>query len=723
MHTLVLDLHGGLPALGAADVVLYRPRAEGRLAWLGGPALVSATDTDLAEAGASVRTHLARRGGAAWQLVALLALPAGGDALDGSALTDQLDRLQRGVLAPLAAAGWRPARVVALALDGLDRDHRGVPTDAAARLRWKLDTYGMARVARDIDALLEAPERDALDALVDRHPALLNEADLADVVAAWTRPRRPPGVRLDQRLATLAPELRAALNAGRTAVLSALDRHLGLADASASEGPASRFVRRGVLRQVRDRFAEALDALRTVEAWQGFDPAATLRRIVRHTLSADALAHDTVRLRLRLDRQPAPALQRSLLRLAYAVAALAEVADRADLLKSGQSYVAEVELDDERLSALADAYGRRLDRALRDVRHRLDEPLVTTVAFVDDPDCGCARTLDLRGRYRDVERWARVGPVRGADDLRWDTWAERITADLDAAEAEADAHIEACVREEAARFPAPQPRRLDRPAEAVARDEAEAFRAQQRALLATVVPPRGAGWDAAAHGEAVAPRLYSRPVGRVVALWALGGAVVLALPYLAETLATPTPFAEERAWWLGGLALSGLLVAVAVLVGRWVTLRRRWRAAARAAKEALAAVQARYRLRTDRLAQGCALRAAHQRVEAARAAEQEAGRQRLLLRFHETQLQQHQRLAADLRGRLPDADAAAFAEAPADAPDTLDPARPVYANAVYHLTHRPGPPGDPARLVVNRSEHALDTPRLAGLAALRLNAE
>lgn len=725
MHTLVLDLHGGLPGLGAAEVLLYRLRAEGRLSWHTGPALAHASAATLHATADAVRTHLARRQVGAWQLVVLVDLPAGGHPLDGTALVDQLDRTQRHLLPPLVEAGRRPSRVTLLALDALERDHRGVPTDPAARLRWKLDTYGMARVAPEIDLLLDASQRAALSALIEAQPRLLAEDDLAAVAAAWSVLDRPEGVRLDQRITTLAPEQRATLDASRAAVLDALETALGLDDAPLPAEPVrSRFGRADACAATRARFEEDLDALTTVAAWQRFDPAATLRRAVRQTLSLDALAQQTVLLRLRLDRLPVRAQQQSLLRLTYAVAALAEVADRPPLLKPGQPYVAAVDLDDGRLVALVGAYQQRLDRVRRDVERKLDEPLVEALDLVRDPDCGCDRTLDVRGRFDTADRWSRVRPLRDTDDLRWDTWADGIAAALTSTRDEADAHIAACVRAEAARFPTPQPHRLTEPLDTLVRREGEAYRQQQRALLGSVVPPDGDGWDEAAHADAVAPRLYSRPVVRVALLWALGGVLVFALAYLAEALGSPVPFAPERAGWLGGLAVVGLLPAVGVLVGRWVALRRRWREAAHEAKEAFAGVQARYRLRTDRLAQACALRATRQRLDASLAAERAAGQRRLQLRHHAAQLQQHHRIADSLRALLEPRDASGFVDpAPPDVRlgNGLDPAKPAYANEAYHLTHRPGPPDSPARLVVNRSEHALDSPRLVGLDVLRLD--
>ncbi|MEL7363030.1 MAG: hypothetical protein AAFN13_13235, partial [Bacteroidota bacterium] len=237
-----------------------------------------------------VRTHLTRHQVGPWVFVPLLDLPAGGDPLDGTALADQLDRLQRLIEAPLAARGLRPQRTVALTLDALARDHRGVPTDPAARLRWKLDTHGMARVAPEIDTLLDAPQRAAMDALVGQNPALLDATEIQAIAGAWTVPERPEGVRLDQRLDTLTPELRAAYDDARETALAALAACLDLSnDGSDAPGDhldgSSRFARRTHRLALLDRFEDDLDALGTVAAWQGFDPAGALRLAARQLLS------------------------------------------------------------------------------------------------------------------------------------------------------------------------------------------------------------------------------------------------------------------------------------------------------------------------------------------------------------------------------------------------------------------------------------------------------
>ncbi|MEO1075078.1 MAG: hypothetical protein AAFX41_03815 [Bacteroidota bacterium] len=728
MHTLVLDLHGGLPGLGVAELVLYRPRAAGTLAWVHGGVLRQLSDAELGRTADDVRTHLTRHQVGPWMLLPLLDLPRGGDPLDGSTLTDQLDRLHRFVLEPLAERGLKPSRTVAITLDGLDRDHRGVPTDPAARLRWKLDTFGMARVDRDIDDVLGAPQRAALNAIVAEHPALLDATEVEAIAEHWRVPERPPGVRLDQRLATLTPELRAEFDAARTAVMDATEAALHLdepQEAEASKGQRSRFIRRRPREALRDRFAEDLDALETVASWQAFDPAAALRLGARRLLSMEAVATHTTVVRLRLTRQPVPALQRSLLHLAYAIVAFAEMGHRPELVKRRQRYAATVDIDESGLAAAVELYRQRLERAHRDVRQRLDEPLVDTVPLVRDPDCGCTRALDVRGRFEEVDRWMRVGPVRGTDDLRWDSWANSVGTDLRATEAEADAHIAACVRSDAARFPVPQPHRLTQPIETLARTESDALDAKQRTLFSAVVPTSSADWNEQTWAEAVAPRLYSRPLGRVVGLWICVGAVLFALPYLAESLTSTVPFAQERAWWLGGLIGAGIAPALGVLVGRWMKLRRTWRAAAHDAKEAFAAVQSRYRLRKDRLAQGCELRAARQRVRALRAAEGDAGHQRLRLRHHATQLQHHLALATALRDRTPRASVSAStpAQLASNPGDRLDLALPPYRNTVYQLTHRPGLSSPPVRLLVNRSEHELAAAELVGLAALTLDAE
>ncbi|MEM6782571.1 MAG: hypothetical protein AAF624_02425 [Bacteroidota bacterium] len=731
MHTLVLDLHGGLPGLGAADVLLYRPRAEGKLAWLSGGRLAQLRDVEVARVGDVVRTHLTRHQVGPWVFVLLLDLPSGGDPLDGSALTDQLDRVQRFIEAPLAARGLRPKRTVALTLDALARDHRGVPTDPAARLRWKLDTHGMARLAPEIDTLLDAPQRAAMDALVGQIPALLDATEIQTIAGAWTVPERPEGVRLDQRLDTLTPELRGAFDAARATALTALAEHLDLgsdspdASSEALDGP-SRFARRTHRLALLDRFEDDLDALSTVADWQAFDPTVALRLAARQLLSLEAITERTTVVRLRLERQPLPALQQSLLHLAYTLVALVEVGAQRAMVKPRQRYVATVSLDEDRLALLVDAYRQRLDRALREVGQRLDEPLVDALPLVRDPDCGCERTLDVRGRFAAVDRWTQVGPVRRTDDLRWDTWADSVRTDLDTTASDADAHIAACIRADAARFPAPQSHRLDQPIEAFVQAEADSFRAKQRSLLASVVPSAIDAWDEAAHTDTIASRLYSRPVGRVVALWTLGGVLLFSLPYLAAAFSTAVPLAEDRLWWLGGVAAAGLLPAIGVLVGRWFSLRRRWRATALAAKEALAAVQARYRLRTDRLAQGCDLRAARQRVDAAQSAEHEAGQQRLRLRHHATQLRHHLTLAESFSATMPDRTETRQRDpvpATMGLGQGLDPDRPAYQNPVYQPTYRPGPPDAPVRFIVNRSEHGLSSPRLTGLATLRLDTE
>ncbi|HEX5725345.1 MAG TPA: hypothetical protein VFX98_07750, partial [Longimicrobiaceae bacterium] len=134
MKTFLVDLHGGLARFGPARPLLYPFLASGRLELLG-----AADAGALAEAMriSSVRDYRPRV-----QAVFLVDLPAGPG---GRGLAEQLGWLRAEVLAPLAAAGLQPARVVVVALDSLAREpHTGVPLDPAARERWERDAEALA---------------------------------------------------------------------------------------------------------------------------------------------------------------------------------------------------------------------------------------------------------------------------------------------------------------------------------------------------------------------------------------------------------------------------------------------------------------------------------------------------------------------------------------------------------------------------------------------------
>ena len=154
LKTFLVDLHGGLARLGPALPLLYPFQARGELEEVRAPEPCAAA-RGLGAMAEAVRISMLRDFRPGVQVVFLADLPVGPA---GPGLVEQVERIRAEFLAPLAAGGLTPSRVVVVALDSLARERdTGVPLDPGARERWEKDADALAppagRVLEGVTAL------------------------------------------------------------------------------------------------------------------------------------------------------------------------------------------------------------------------------------------------------------------------------------------------------------------------------------------------------------------------------------------------------------------------------------------------------------------------------------------------------------------------------------------------------------------------------------------
>lgn len=161
MKTFLVDLHGGLARLGPAVPLLYPYRAEGTL-----EVMLEAGGREPRELAEAIRASLLRDWRPRVQLLFLLDLANGG-------LVEPIARLRAELVGTLAARGIHPARVVVVALDGLDREpHTGIPEEPAARAAWERDAralHGGTAPALEGVLVLRFPLRRAPEPVLQQH--------------------------------------------------------------------------------------------------------------------------------------------------------------------------------------------------------------------------------------------------------------------------------------------------------------------------------------------------------------------------------------------------------------------------------------------------------------------------------------------------------------------------------------------------------------------------
>lgn len=656
--TLVVDLHGGLGALGPLRPLFYRLSAEGRLAWF------EASYAELPALASKMEAWLARHRADRFNIVPLVDVSANQREAEHACLVGQFARLRRGLLAPLVERGWPAGDVVIVALDGVDRNSAtGEPKDAAARTAWHLDTRGVLGAAHTRSHLFESTELDSLD-------------------AAWGPPVILAGERTDEAVSELGEALRADIDERvrrlREAFAKLVDgKENSQSTFSADQRSLTPYLSEEVMRCVRQDFEGSLEqALELVSRLRSFRPSQVLGDILRRQLGLGQVTEHAVLLRIPWSAAARQNTQRNV-DLVALLAMLAEQPELAGRLRTATGSILNfsADVDGGELASLFTRYASRLQTALDGLERPNEARDPLRLARLGDGHCD-AQVAEPGSL--EIERWP-VPPWRAIGDAdAWLNWIESTGHALSTREQDIS-DIAAKVRLVPADDRPHQDNiaTIELPAEIDRRRRLHADAKRAADELRQTGDPIPFEKQIESDKRKVLSFLEIRPSASMVTVITLAGIAALAAAY-GSGFAPPPPAAWSEAAMVPAVTAGlAIFAALAPVWGYRRKLTKLSRQSAEAASNVDKQLREGLRNHVERARALCRIRVAKRNLDAALSLDSKQARISEMEAFHREQLRGHlgdaMRIAGQQGRAAPDA---------AQVPD-LDPTRPVDENRVY----------------------------------------